>query len=135
MAEQDQRELSADPEKYSLMSVLMMARKLRKEWKEPDQRIREWGLNDLRREFHRETDPSAEGPPPLTPFEQAIIYLERHWDRARFCGNVECPTPYFFAKTRKPQKYCGSKCAGPAKREAKRRWWNKRSRKKHTSAA
>ena len=52
-------------------------------------------------------------------------------DRLKFCGN-DCSTPYFLAK-RKDQKYCSEKCAAPAKREAKLRWWHEnRSVKKMT---
>src|SRR5437588_6438158 len=34
-------------------------------------------------------------PPPI-PFEQALNYLIKYADRARYCANPECPAPYFF---------------------------------------
>jgi hypothetical protein len=40
-----------------------------------------------------------------------------------YCGNPECPAPYFIA-TRKDQRYCSDDCAAPAKRQAKLKWWN-----------
>ena len=44
-------------------------------------------------------------------------------DRLAYCQNPECPAPYFI-RTRKQQKFCTEACAAPAKREAKRKWWN-----------
>jgi hypothetical protein len=97
---------------------------LRKAWDEPDQRLREWYIFLIRHDFHVTMDPARSNhPPPFSPFEQAMFYLQRNAARARHCANAECPAPYFFAKDNKPQKYCCSKCAGPAKREAKRKWW------------
>jgi hypothetical protein len=97
---------------------------LRYAWDEPDQRLREWIIYDLRRIFHDTTDPEHKGQPPaLTPFERAMFYFQRNANRARHCANADCPAPYYFARSNKPQRYCDSKCAGPAKREAKRKWW------------
>jgi hypothetical protein len=64
-------------------------------------------------------------PPPVTPFEAAAFYFQKALaDRARCCaGGLACPAPYFVAKKRW-QKYCSEACAGPANREAKRRWWH-----------
>jgi hypothetical protein len=62
-------------------------------------------------------------PPPVTPFEAAVFYFQTSIaDLAKHCGNSECPAPYFIA-IKKWQKYCSEKCAGPAARESKRRWW------------
>jgi hypothetical protein len=61
-------------------------------------------------------------PPRVTPFEQVMYHFQRIADRARHCGNAECPAPYFFA-IKKGQKYCSSKCSAPAQREQKREWW------------
>ena len=61
---------------------------------------------------------------PLTPFEAAMFYLQTHLaDKIRRCPNATCPAPYFFAAKR-AQKFCSTKCAEPAQRESKRRWWN-----------
>jgi hypothetical protein len=117
-------ELKGKPEDHAFVEVARMAKRLREAWDERDQRVREWRLFELRKDFHTETKPSDYGPPPLTAFEQAMFYFQRNWDTARHCENADCPSPYFFAKSRKPQKYCSPICAGPAKRAAKLRWWN-----------
>lgn len=57
-----------------------------------------------------------------SPFEQVITFFFKSADRARHCGNPDCPAPYFFAK-RRSQKYCSDACALPSQREFKRRWW------------
>jgi len=60
----------------------------------------------------------------LTPFEAAMFHLQTNLaDKIRRCPNQTCPAPYFFA-VKKAQKFCSTKCAEPAQREAKRRWWN-----------
>jgi hypothetical protein len=60
----------------------------------------------------------------LTPFEAAMFHLQTHLtDKIRRCPNQTCPAPYFFA-VKRAQKFCSTKCAEPAQREAKRRWWN-----------
>lgn len=55
----------------------------------------------------------------------AVLALSciRHVDHFGFCRNPGCLAPYFFAR-RKDQRYCSVDCAGPAKREAKLRWWH-----------
>jgi hypothetical protein len=63
-------------------------------------------------------------PPPPTAFEAAVSYFqERIGDRAKHCGHVDCPAPYFIAEKRW-QKFCTEACAGPANRESKRKWWH-----------
>lgn len=44
-------------------------------------------------------------------------------DVMRVCLNPECPARYFIAR-RRSQKFCSDKCAEPAQRAYKRRWWN-----------
>jgi hypothetical protein len=46
-----------------------------------------------------------------------------HAERLAVCRNLECPTPYFIAN-RNDQRYCSQECASPAKRAAKRKWWD-----------
>jgi hypothetical protein len=113
-----------DPALDAFLEVTRMAKRLREAWDERDQRVREWRLFELRRDFQWETTPEEKGAPALTPFEWTMYYFQRNWDRARYCENPDCPAHYFFSKARKPQKYCSSICAGPAKRAAKLRWWN-----------
>jgi len=47
-----------------------------------------------------------------------------HAERLGLCRNQNCPTRYFIA-ARKDQRYCSQECAAPAKKAAKRDWWNK----------
>lgn len=116
--------LKHSPEVYALTEISRLAKRFRGAWKERDQRVREWCLFEVRKAFHGETEPANYEPPAFTPFEQAIFHFQRNWDRVRYCENATCPAHYFFGKHRKPQKYCSSICAGPAKKEAKLRWWN-----------
>lgn len=108
---------------------------LRLIWVEPDLRRREWLVFRLRDHVMGREDPrfiEAVGPissdspfkhlPPPSSFEQATMYLFKWADRARYCGNPDCPAPYFFVQ-RRSQKYCSEACALPAQREFKRRWW------------
>ena len=64
-----------------------------------------------------------EDAPVVTCLEAALYHLQRLGDRARHCGNPECPAPYFIAQ-KKGQKYCSPECAAPSQRESKRKWWN-----------
>lgn len=108
-------------------------------WTEPDSRQKEWEVFVFRYALYKWADralttddlfkilsaPSKRfRVPPPTPFEQALTYLVKAGDRARYCANPECPAPYFFVK-RKNQRYCSEICAAPAQRELKRKWWAK----------
>jgi hypothetical protein len=62
-------------------------------------------------------------PPPITLIEAVAFYFQRNANRARRCPNPECEFPYFLAR-KKGQKYCSEKCAKPARRESKRKWWS-----------
>ena len=102
---------------------------LRRTWIEPDLRTKEWRVFLLQRKAHIEANPRflmteafyGQLPAP-SPWDQALMYLLKAADRARYCGNPDCPAPYFFAK-RRSQKYCADACAKPAQQEFKRRWW------------
>jgi len=62
--------------------------------------------------------------------EQLIwLVLLQHSRHLGVCQNKKSPGygwphPYFI-KYRPEQKYCCDRCAAPAKREAKRQWWNR----------
>jgi hypothetical protein len=56
-------------------------------------------------------------------FEAATAAVELQ-DKMRYCGNPECPAPYFF-ESRRGQRFCSEKCGGVGMREAKKRWWDK----------
>jgi hypothetical protein len=61
-----------------------------------------------------------------------MFYFQRQLTGlAKYCGNETCPAPYFIA-TKKWQKFCSEKCAGPANRESKREWWRKNRAKERT---
>jgi hypothetical protein len=123
---------------------------LRLVWKAQERRSREWYSFQLRQRFyfwqakadfwrthpHTPETPihpttmkamselSWLDPPPVTGFEAAVFYLQTSIaDRAKYCGNPDCPAPYFIALKRW-QKFCSEECAGPVNREQKRRWWH-----------
>jgi hypothetical protein len=118
------------------ISTLMLI--LRNLWIEPDPRQKEWGVFAFRYALYRYSDDALTGDrlfgilhdpsrsfriPPPAPFEQALSYLVKVGDKARYCANPECPAPYFFV-ARKNQRYCSEICAAPAQRELKRKWWS-----------
>jgi hypothetical protein len=103
---------------------------LRRMWKEPDVRTRDWIAYNLRfyelvRVDFALVNPEVTGRqlPPPTPFEQCLLHLGKCADRARYCANPSCVAPYFFAR-RRSQRYCSDACAVPAQQEYKRRWWD-----------
>lgn len=53
----------------------------------------------------------------------ALLQAVHDADLMRVCLNPDCPARYFVAD-RRSQKFCSEKCAEPARREYKRRWWN-----------
>lgn len=61
------------------------------------------------------------GPPNVSEFELAALYLSRNLHHARYCPGPECLAPYFFVERK--GKYCSSACLLPIQRESKRRWW------------
>ena len=98
---------------------------LRRAWSKPTCQERETGilaaLVDLSQYYSAKSGRRfALVQEPLAPaFLQAIHAA----DLMRVCQNPDCPARYFIAD-RRTQKFCSEKCAGPAQREAKRRWWN-----------
>lgn len=118
---------------------------LRKAWTAPDRRSREWHIFQLRRKFSELSKRVSasreelsgknrvdwlEDTPPVTPLEATMFYFQNTIaDRAKHCSGPDCPAPYFIASKRS-QKYCSEKCAGPAERESKREWWRNNRRKK-----
>ena len=99
---------------------------VRSAWEAPDARTRDWKMFVLRNQIYGALNSAGwealpDQPPPLTPLEQALYYLQAQGRRSRRCANEECAAPYFFA-TRKNQKFCGEDCALPSKRESKRIW-------------
>jgi hypothetical protein len=141
------------PELWELTHVVRA--NLRRAWEAADARGRDWYLFQARnyffakkvsierssgtKEYLRASGITAIGYeelanirplPEVTPFEAACVHLQRTVvDKAKRCGNADCPAPYFIAAKRW-QKYCTEKCAGPANREAKRQWWHDNKGKK-----
>jgi hypothetical protein len=118
---------------------------LRAAWDTTDEREREWLCFRMRdayavivrrrnmsvEEIRAEEDAVVEvagahyvAPPP-TPLEDAIFHFQHQGKRALHCRNPDCPAPYFFA-SRKNQKFCGTSCQEPARREGQRLWWEKK---------
>jgi len=107
---------------------------LRAIWRAPDLRTKEWGLFRISQNFFLQGDPNLIKLPtanvfdfmlswkPPTRTEQFLLGLMRWADLLRYCGNSDCPEPYFIA-TRRSRKYCCLECSAPAQRESKRRWW------------
>ena len=126
----------------SIVWIIALSNMLRNLWTEPDLRQKEGRAFLFRSLFYSagsdaDTSESMSAdellaellgrarfphiPPPI-PFEQALSYLVKYANKARYCANPECPAPYFFVQ-RKNQRYCSEICAAPAQRELKRRWW------------
>lgn len=147
--------------RLSLETLTWAQAYLQRAWRAPNDRHREWYLHEMRRQYReavvmtgfremkaqppvvfslapgfgtsvQQVDPRLIEPPAVTPFEAAVFYLQsRIGDRAKYCGHQDCPAPYFIA-IKRWQKFCSEKCAGPANRESKRKWWheNREGRKK-----
>jgi hypothetical protein len=115
--------------------VVSLSTVIKQAWTAPDAETRDWKMFILRRQilsFYYAEDQWPASPPPFTPLQQALRYLQMEGHRARRCANAECSAPYFLAK-RRNQKFCGDDCAMPSRLEAKRRWWdqnNPREKKK-----
>jgi hypothetical protein len=126
------------------LALLSYRETLRKAWDAPDRRRRDWYTFQLRhafefskrlkaagedveqlwREGNRERLMELMEPPSITPLEAVAFYFQTYIaERAKHCGGPDCLAPYFIA-VKRWQKYCSEKCAGPATREAKRKWWN-----------
>ena len=69
---------------------------------------------------------------PRTDFQRALYGLFRQSARAKVCGNLECPAPYFIA-SKPTQRYCSETCAEVFQREWKRKWWAKHGAKRRRS--
>lgn len=115
--------------------VVSLSTVIKQAWTAPDAETRDWKMFILRRQilsFYYAEDQWPAAPPPFTPLQQALRYLQMEGQSARRCANAECVAPYFLAK-RRNQKFCGDDCAMPSRLEAKRRWWdqnNPRQKKK-----
>jgi len=50
-------------------------------------------------------------------------------DRLSYCGNPQCSAPWYIGK-RRGQQYCSDECSWPAKKAAKKKWWDANRAKK-----
>jgi hypothetical protein len=120
--------------------LLPLGDTLRAIWRAPDIWTKKWGLFRISQDFFLQGDPdlirlpSANGSDfmlswkPPTRTERFLLELMRWADLLRYCGNPECPAPYFIA-TKCSQKYCHTECSKPSQREFKRRWWKENGRR------
>jgi len=115
--------------------VWVLAGKLRPVWQEPTVRCRRWFIYEAQRCFHQalDRDNALECPSP-SKFADAMEYLYDHVDRLWHCINPNCydcqGTPWFIGKNAKPRTYCSLRCMGPARKEAKLKWWRRHGDKK-----
>lgn len=117
----------------SELTLKLYSIRLRRIWIEQAFRERQWRMLALRYQFHSDlTDQTPlerqwwglDTIPPNDPLEQAMVYMDRHFERFRYCKNPECPAPFYISSTKKPTKFCSPVCASPAKREARLRWYH-----------
>jgi len=120
------------------MQLFKLRDALRSIWTTTDMTTKEWRIFLLQADSTMTASfLSISGPPPPSPFQQAVLYLFRRATKTRGCCNRDCPSPYFFAQ-RSSQKYCSQDCALPIQRDYKRRWWRRhgsewRKRRKNIS--
>jgi len=62
---------------------------------------------------------------PQTLLQRALYFLLQNLDNAKFCGNPDCPAPFFIAP-RSNTKFCSDACLEDSRRKAKRLWWKNR---------
>jgi hypothetical protein len=124
--------------------LLRLRATLRSIWRAPDRRTKEWGMFRISQDFYgqgvrelvdhpygNEGDFVLLGLRPPSRGERLLLEFMRWAELTRYCGNPDCPAPYFIA-TRRSQKYCGLECSKPAQREAKRKWWAENGRRKRS---
>jgi hypothetical protein len=114
---------------------------LRAIWRAPDVRTKQWGIFRITQDFFQQGDrklihrPLADfsdmfltGLKPPGRTERLLLEFMRWSELTRFCGNPDCPAPYFIA-IRRTQKYCSVDCSEPAQREIKQKWWASNGRR------
>lgn len=61
---------------------------------------------------------------PETDLHKACYFLLQNADRAKVCGNPECPAPYFVAR-KAIQRYCSPDCLKVFQQQWSRDWWER----------
>jgi hypothetical protein len=117
----------SEQEEQKLYPVFFLGELLRRVWREPDMRKKEYRAFLVRRFHHVETSQSSISrtePPELNAFERAMYHFQKMLPKAKVCANPECAYPYFLA-TRRQYRFCDPKCALPFQQQYKREWWAK----------
>jgi hypothetical protein len=111
-----------EKEERSLGLVFSLAAQLRKAWDEPNARIKERAIFELRKLYDRGIPIDSASP---VCFDQAMVHFQSIADRAKHCPNPDCLNPYFIAAKRS-YKYCrgNQDCAATAQRLSTRKWWS-----------
>ncbi len=115
--------------------ILPLQATLRAIWRAPDRRTKEWGMFRVSQDFFSQGKGDLMHAPldgswdfllkelkPRSRTEQLILEFMSWAELTHYCDNPYCSAPFFIAN-KTNQKYCSPECAGPARRESKRRWW------------
>jgi hypothetical protein len=122
---------AADRRTEAIQRVWVLTAYFRRIWNERDPKRRNWLIYRARDKYASVMSPGRsffDSPAP-SAFEDAMLIFEEKVKALRLCANPDCPAKYFIARNDRPVTYCSSKCAGPAKRAAKLKWWNENRRK------
>jgi hypothetical protein len=113
-----------DPERDAIRHLFDLAKRLRAAWDEPNLRKRERLIFEFHRQYRVGLNPSAQEWPEQTLFDDVMDHFRMvaTQARAKYCGNPDCPNPYFIAAKRS-YKYCSPDCSGPSQKKFKREWW------------
>lgn len=115
--------------------VIPLRDSLRRVWRTPDYRTKEWGMFRISQDFFFQGVPDLVSTPlsnpseflfGLRPPEQTellLLQLVKMAPLTKVCCNPECVAPYFIAPSRR-YKFCSDVCAQFGQREHKRRWWS-----------
>ncbi len=76
------------------------------------------GIN-LSSQINAEIESYLEQPPPRSPFEDSLFYLQNLGDLVKTCANQSCQSPYFIAGDKR-RKYCSDPCSWLADKKSKR---------------
>jgi hypothetical protein len=126
--------LKNDEERYRYV-ILPLRNRLRAIWRTPDRYSKQLGIFRILQDCFLQGDGTVfddplgnDGDRLLKGVRQPSRTERLLWhfldlaDHLRYCEGPECLNPYFVA-SRRSRKYCSAKCAEPAQREFKRRWW------------
>ncbi len=121
---------AADDEQKYRYWLLPLRASLRKIWRAPDTRTKQWGMFRISQDFFLQGKRGLIRSPLDNPWDDLLelkpsatddLLMEfLGWaDLTRYCENPDCTAPYFIAAKRS-QKCCSSDCSQVAQREFKR---------------